>query len=421
MKKSLNRRTFLRLGAVTGLASGLSSTALAADSNLTEKDKPGSPTGSSAGSSKGVQRYVTLGKTGLRISDISFGSSRLRRGEEYLVDHAFDLGINYFDTAESYSNGYCEPVIGKALKGKRDKVVIASKTITSARTRRDRMMRSLEASLRNLQTDYIDIYFDHAVNDLDRLKNPEWSAFVDKAKQQGKIRFTGMSGHAGYLAECVEYAAENELFDVMLLAQNFGEDPNFYDRITRSFDIVAKQAGLPAAMVKAREKNIGIIAMKVLRGARMNDMRPYENAGATFAQAAVRWSLNNASVDAVIISMTSRDHIDEYIGASGSGAVTQEDVNLLATYAQMTDMSYCRHACNDCEGSCPFGVPIADVLRTRMYATDYGDFSFARSEYAMLGDAAGACLNCDGAPCQDACTHGLSIADLCGPTHQLLG
>ena len=407
MKKSLKRRSFLRLGAITGLASGVSLPVFGA----IENDSKSTP---------GVRRYVTLGRTGLKISDISFGSSRLRSGEEYLVDHAFDQGVNYFDTAESYTNGHSEPVIGNALKAKRDKVVIATKTVTGRHTRRDTMMRSLEESLRNLQTDYIDVYFNHAVNDVARLKNPEWHAFVDKARQQGKIRFTGMSGHAGNLTRCVEYAVEQDMFDVMLLAQNFGEDPTFYDRITRSFDFVANQHGLPGAMASAKEKNVGIVAMKVLRGARLNDMRPYEAGGATFAQAAFRWSLNNPSVDAVVISMTSRDRIDEYLGASGTGDVTQEDMRLLKHYAQMTDMSYCRHACNDCEGACPYGVPIADVLRTRMYATDYGDFSFAKTEYKSLAGSASACLSCDGSPCRDACTYGLPIAELCGPTHQML-
>lgn len=408
MKKPLKRRSFLRLGAIGGLASGISLPQFA-----TGSDETGIR-------SAGVRSYVTLGRTGLKISDISFGSSRLRTGEEYLVEHAFDQGVNYFDTAESYTSGASEPVIGKALKGRRDKVVIATKMAVGARARHGTMMHSLDASLRSLQTDYVDVYFNHAVNDVARLKNPEWDIFVDKAKQQGKLRFTGMSGHAGRLAECVEYAVERDMFDVMLLAQNFGEDPTFYDRITRSFDFVANQQGLPSAMAKARQKNVGIVAMKVLRGAKLNDMRPFEQGGATFAQAAFRWSLNNPSVDSVIISMTSRDRIDEYLAASGTGAVTQEDMRLLQQYAQMTDMSYCRHACNDCEGACPYGVPIADVLRTRMYATDYGDFSFAQSEYRSLAGSASACLSCDGSPCKDACTHSLPIDQLCGPTHQLL-
>ena len=61
-------------------------------------------------------------------------------------------------------------------------------------------MRALEGSLRRLRTDRIDIYFNHAVNDVARVQNPEWPEFVAKAKQQGKIRFTGVSGHGGRLA-----------------------------------------------------------------------------------------------------------------------------------------------------------------------------------------------------------------------------
>jgi predicted aldo/keto reductase-like oxidoreductase len=95
-------------------------------------------------------------------------------------------------------------------------------------------------------------------------------------------------------------------------------------------------------------------------------------------------------------------------------------MELLKQYAKLTDGSYCRHVCNDCEGSCPYGVPIADVLRMRMYALDYGDLSFAREQYAQLPADASPCLGCDGSPCRDACTYQIPIADLCGPSHALL-
>lgn len=402
----LNRRSFLRLGAGTGIASGLSlSKASAAVSDMP---------------SQGVKRYVTLGRTGLKISDISLGSSRLRAGQEDLVRHALDRGVNYFDTAESYTRNSSEKVIGNALKDVRDRVFIATKMAAGARESRTSMMRTLEGSLRRLQTDYVDIFFNHAVNDIARLQNPEWFEFVEQAKKAGKIRFTGMSGHAGSLVECVEYAVEHDMFDALLVAHNFGEDPAFYEQFTRSFDFVANQSRLPQALVKARSKNVGIVAMKVLRGARLNDMRPFEHGGATFAQAAFRWVLSSNHVDATIISMTSREKIDEYLGGSGYRGVTREDFKLLEQYARLTDLSYCRHACNDCEGSCPYGVPIADVLRTRMYATDYKDLAFAKSEYMQLGAGASPCLTCDGSPCQDACTHGLNIAKMCGPTHVML-
>src|SRR2546429_631219 len=100
-------------------------------------------------------------------------------------------------------------------------------------------------SLRRLRTDYVDVYFNHAVNDVERLKNPEWHEFTARAKQQGKIRFVGMSGHAGRLIQCLDYALDTNGVDVILVAYNFGQDPAFYQGLTRSFDFIARQADLP--------------------------------------------------------------------------------------------------------------------------------------------------------------------------------
>lgn len=415
-KENFNRRSFLRLGALTGMAAGLMKPGLAQSAESPSKISEAS--GNSGVT--GVKSYSTLGKTGLEISDISFGSSRLRDGEEKLVHHALDRGVNYFDTAESYTGSSAESVLGNALRGARDKVFIATKSSVGSSTSAKTIMETLEESLTRLRTDYVDIYFNHAVNSLSRLKNPEWLEFVNKAKQQGKIRFTGMSGHAGRLAECLDYALDEELFDVILVATNFGEDPAFYEKFTRSFDLVARQPELPRVLEKAKKKNIGVIAMKVLRGARLNDMKPFEKEGSTYAQAAFRWILNNPNVDASIISMTSMAEIDEYLGASGTLAVTDNDIELLQQYARMTDASYCRPSCNDCDQACPYDVNIAEVLRTRMYATDYGDLEFAKTEYQALAGGASACLSCNGQPCQNACSYGLPISKLCGPTHEML-
>ncbi len=213
----------------------------------------------------------------MKISDVSFGGSRLR-GDEGLVRHAFDRGINYFDTAESYTGGVSEATIGKALRGKRDRVYLTSKTETTGTTSRDEMMRALEGSLGRLQTDHVDVYFNHAVNDVARLRNPEWPAFVAEAKRQGKIRFAGMSGHAGKLIECLDFALDHKLVDVVLVAYNFGQDPAFYQRLLGSLDIIAIQPELPRVLRKAKAAGIGVVAMKTLMGARLNDMRPFETA-----------------------------------------------------------------------------------------------------------------------------------------------
>lgn len=397
------RRDFIRKSAFAGLGAGLLPFARAAESAQNR-----------------VRRYVPLGKTDIKMSDISFGSSRLGSDEEDLVRHALDLGVNYFDTAESYSWGESETTIGRALKGKRDKVYIASKTHAGPSDKKESMMRSLEQSLQKLQTDYVDVYFNHAVNDVDRMSNPEWSEFVALAKKQGKIRYSGMSGHAGNLIQCLDYCTENNVVDVYLIAYNFGQDPAFYQRFTRGFDFIARFPKLPLALARAKAKGIGVIAMKTLMGARLNDMRPYEKGGATFSQAAFRWVLSNPNVDSLIISMTSQDNITEFVGASGWKKISRREVPILKKYARLNGTSYCRHACNDCAGACPENVPIADVLRTRMYATDYEDVRFAKAEYSMLGAGASACLTCSHQSCAGSCTHGLPIEKMTAPTHELL-
>ncbi|NIM02518.1 MAG: hypothetical protein GTN89_17140, partial [Acidobacteria bacterium] len=153
--------------------------------------------------SPNIERYKKLGKTGLVVPDVGFGSSGCPGPE--VVLHCYDRGMTHFDTAEKYGSGgwgkgdYVENFIGEALHDKRDKVTITTKTVAEADDDRNRIMRKLEQSLRRLRTDHVDVYFNHAVNDLDRLKNPEWFEFVERAKQQGKIRFSGMSGHGGRL------------------------------------------------------------------------------------------------------------------------------------------------------------------------------------------------------------------------------
>ena len=398
-----SRRDFLRWSAAA------SALPFAVPTMAAEVNRPGE-----------VKRYNKLGRTGYEISDISFGSSNLRVGQEDLVHLAMDRGINYFDTAESYARTQSETALGRALKGKRDQVVITSKVMTEADTGADELMSRLEASLGRLQTDYVDIFMNHAVNDVEVVKNPEWHAFIDKAKKQGKIRFSGMSGHAGHLIECLDYVFDNDLVDAVLVAHNFGQDPKFYERITRSIDWIATQEDLPRVLAKGKEKNVGITVMKTQHGARLNDMRPYETGDATTSQAALRWVLTNPHVDAAVITMNTAEKIDEYLGASGYRELAAGDMELLERYAQVTGSSYCVNVCNDCEGSCPYDVPIAEVLRTRMYAVDYGDTAMARDEYRLLKTNAEACLTCSGEPCANACTHGLAIDKLCGPTHRLL-
>jgi len=214
---------------------------------------------------------------------------------------------------------------------------------------------------------------------------------------------------------------DNDLADVILVAYNFAQDPSFYDKLRHTFHWSAIQPDLPRVLDKARKKDIGVIAMKTLMGARLNDMRPYERPGATFSQAAFRWVLSAPQVDALLVSMSSASEIDEYVAASGTAQVSGVDLELLECYALLQSGRYCQSACNDCAGSCPQNVAIAEVLRTRMYDVDYGDALLARTEYAALGKPAEVCLNCTVQSCLNACTRGIPIAEYTRDAAKRLG
>src|SRR5436190_5137787 len=108
-----------------------------------------------------VRARRTLGKTGLEVPDIAFGSFRLAEGDEDLVRYAVDAGITHFDTADSYGGGASERTLGRALAGRRDKCTITSKTVTAPTGTRAEFMKGLEESLGRLRTDRIDIYLNH--------------------------------------------------------------------------------------------------------------------------------------------------------------------------------------------------------------------------------------------------------------------
>ena len=408
----LTRRAFLR-------ASGAVGTAVA-----TGAARAGAASSSEAPS---IRNRVQLGRTGIEIPDISFGSFSLEAdADEALVHHALDRGVTHFDTAEGYTEGRAEKILGRALQGHRDEVTITTKYWAVPENSAAHQMKMLEQSLRHLKTDYVDIYMNHAVNDVGRL-GEEWQAFATRAKEQGKIRAIGMSGHAPRLAQCMEYALDHSLVDVFLVAYSFAQQPSFKDSLKAylsdwlpSLDIVASQARLPELIARAHGEGVGVMVMKTLKGARMNDMRAFERPGRTFSQAAFRWVLSDPSVDGLVISMTSTDAIDEFVEASGSGEPDRVDLALLARYVAKNAGESCLVGCGDCLSSCPAGVEIPDVMRMRMYDLDYRQPTIARREYARVGTNALACLSCSGTPCATACPSGLDIAGLARDTHHRL-
>ena len=136
--------------------------------------------------------YRVLGKTGMKVTAVSFGAMITSDGT--VLERAADAGINYFDTARGYQNGNCERMVGNALKSRRKNVFISTKS--PSRTKAGALA-DLDTSLRELQTDYVDIWYLHAIGKPEEITD-ELIEAQDIAKKAGKIRFSGFSTHGGH-------------------------------------------------------------------------------------------------------------------------------------------------------------------------------------------------------------------------------
>ena len=147
--------------------------------------------------------YRQLGRSGLQVSAIGLGTNNFgrqldARAAEVVIDHALDMGVNMIDTANSYSRGLSEEYIGRALKGKRDRAIIATKVSSRvgegpnmAGNSRRHILAEVENSLRRLGTDYIDLYQIHRWDPNTPIE--ETLKALDGLISQGKVRYIGCS------------------------------------------------------------------------------------------------------------------------------------------------------------------------------------------------------------------------------------
>jgi predicted aldo/keto reductase-like oxidoreductase len=151
--------------------------------------------------------------------------------------------------------------------------------------------------------------------------------------------------------------------------------------------------------------------MKTLAGAKGADLDRFRDRQATFKQAALKWVLSNARLSNLIISISNRRQVDEYVPASGA-ALADSDHAALAEYAALFSHEVCRF-CNACESACPDDVRIADVLRFSMYFHEYGQEQRALASYASLvaAERGAHCAHCGG-HCDSACGYDLPVRTL---------
>jgi aryl-alcohol dehydrogenase-like predicted oxidoreductase len=367
------------------LAAGLGLPIAASASRYT----PPAPQAAKPPGSPPALRHRTLGKTGLKVTTVGFGCMITSDGT--VIERAVDLGITYFDTARSYQGGNNERMVGAALKNKRKDVVLSSKT--GARTR-DEALQHLDTSLKELGTDYLDIWYLHGRQRPAEITDELLEAF-QMAKKAGKIRFAGVSTHSGQ-PELIPFLAKHPQMYVILTAYNFTMEPV-----------------MNAVIEEAAKAGKGIVAMKVMAGG-FRRLRPSDPNYTKLKQdgamlAALKWVERNSNIHTTIPSMTDVDQLEENVRAmSGSYGAAEE--KLLAL--QMRDIReiYCR-MCGKCEGTCRQGLPVADVLRCLTYADGYGQFALGRERFVELGNphVRAKCGDCPA--CTVKCPYGVKVAE----------
>jgi uncharacterized protein len=390
----IKRRDFLKVAALTTVT--MATSPLHAE---TETETPS------------VKSYRGIGKTGLRMSDISFGAGKLSAAS--MVLRAVDGGITYFDTAPDY--GQSEKIIGEAMgRIPREKIIIASKFCRPAPnsghlpfgSKKKDYIAAVEGSLSRMNTDHLDFCLVHAIGDMSkdfeaekkRLLDDEMLEAAADLKKAGKIRFLGASSHG-----------PTNMEQLLMTAVASGH----FDMIQPSFNFM-KFPKLPEVMNEAHKRGMGVIAMKTLAGAK--DMK-IEGTGTEFPLAAFKWVLNYPEVSGLIVTMNTVADMELYLKASGQ-KFTSADQRTLERYAHLYSREYCRTGCGECQGACAAGVEIASIMRYRMYFRDYGMEKRAMESYALLENKATACFGCSDPACVGSCPYGLPVRDMLRDAHE---
>jgi uncharacterized protein len=351
-----------------------------------------------------IRAHRRLGRTNAMVSDISLGSSRIR--DLAVPEAALERGVTYIDTAPDYADAGSETLLGQAMKGRRYRIFLATKFCRSdghlpSDTPVPEIIAAVEQSLTRLQTDHVDLIHIHSCDRLDRLLAPNIHEAFDRLKEQGKVRFLGVSTHTPNLEAVANAAIDSGRFDVMMLAYHFGMWPTFGH-----------------ILEKAKQHDVGVVAMKTLKGGRHADLAAFRDDATAYSQAAFRWVLSNPNVSCLVISFSTLQHVDEYLAASGT-ALRPEDVAVLQRYDELVRGDYCQPHCGLCLSSCPEGLPINDVLRYRMYSRDYGWEREGMRLYASLDRNASICAGCP-APCAGTCPQEIPIRTAMMDAHRRL-
>ena len=323
--------------------------------------------------------YTILGKTGLKISRMGFGGIPIQRidaeGTKRLMYQLKDAGINYIDTARGYT--VSEEYLGYALEGIREDFVLATKSMSRTR---DAMAADIDVSLKNLRTNYIDLYQIHNASpeQLQQVAAPGGALeALLEAKAAGKIGHIGVTAHS---------------LDTFRMAL----DMDWVETLMFPYNIVERQG--QELIHTCAEKNVGFICMKPLAGGAIED-----------APLALRFVCANPDVTVVIPGMADPKELEQNLAAmSDTSPLTAEEQAKFQQVRDTLGTQFCRR-CNYCQ-PCTAGISISSCFLFDGYLQRYGLADWAKTRYAALERHASDCVGCGA--CEERCPYHLPIRDM---------
>ena len=333
--------------------------------------------------------YAVLGRTGLKAAAVSFGGIPIQRADaantKAVVDRLEAHGINYIDTARGYT--VSEEYLGAALEGRRDKFILATKSMS-----RDRagMERDIGISLRNLRTGYIDLYQIHNLpeREIEQVFSPGGAyEALAAARDAGKIGHIGVTAHSADALRVLVEQYSDRLETVMF-----------------PFNIVENQ-GVETLRL-AREKGMGTIAMKPLAGGNLEDWA-----------LALRYIAAAGVCDISIPGMGSPEEVDRNASVDLSAPLTAEELSECEAVRKELGEHFCRR-CGYC-APCTVGIDIPSNFLMANYTRKYGLADWARGRYEAMAHHAGECVKCGA--CEKRCPYDLPIRQMLEGVVQVFG
>ncbi|MGB9790137.1 MAG: aldo/keto reductase [Thermotoga caldifontis] len=376
-------------------------------------------------------QYRDFGKTGVRCSILGFGAMRLPvlNNDESQIDeqeairmirYAIDNGVNYVDTAYPYHRGKSEVIVGKALKdGYRQKVFLATKSPVWQVEKPEDFDRYLDEQLNKLQTDHIDMYLMHALNEQrwEKIKSLKFYEFFERAKAQGKIKFAGFSFHD-------KYPVFKEIVD--------GYDSWDFCQIQLNYMDVDYQAGL-RGLKYAASKGLPVVIMEPLKGGKLAKLpdkaRKILNRHTqrwSDVEWAFRWLANFSEVAVILSGMSTLEQVRQNVEIAQRltvGNLSESELQLIEEVKRTLE-SYAVINCTECGYCmpCPSGVDIPGNFRVYNETIMFEDFEGGKGIYRWFQSqkiAASFCTKCG--ECLSKCPQGLEIPSLMEKVHSELG